>query len=88
MGIRFDAILDVTEFLVEFRADRSGLAVLRNHIVDAFLHVINSCDRADDGSCATCSCFLKSGELFFGNMSALNQHTHIKSKLLKTAIRD
>ncbi len=69
--VGFDAVLDVAKLLIEFAADGTWLAVLRDDVALLGVEVVDALDGADDGCCAASSGLFEGGKLFFGNLTTL-----------------
>ena len=86
--VRFNSVLYVAEFFVEFTKDRTRLPVLGEGVAFAVFFVVDVSDGADDGSGSACSSFVESGEFFNGNLAYFHLHAHVECQLLQTLIGD
>ena len=87
MFVRFCAILNATEFVVELCGDRSCLLHSIFELT-AIVEVGDFADRGAYGGSAAVADFVELSELLVGDMTFLNVEAHIASELTEALVGD
>ena len=81
MEIGFVSVLDATEVMIEFGADRSWFAVFAKDVGLARFDVINFFDRGNDRCRAACSRLFECFEFFDRNRASFHFQSHVFRQL-------
>ena len=85
--VRFGAVLDTTELVVELQAPRTRFAIAKLVRLAVF-GVVDARDRANDGSGTTCASLFEGSQFLFSDGTTLDLHADAFSQLHQALVSD
>ena len=86
--IRFVAILDSPQFVVQLFADRSRLAIFGDDVGFVFVQVVDLGNRGNDSCGSAFGCLVEGSNLFIRDRTAFDGQSHVGCQLLQALVRD